>query len=419
MQIKVKKITPAELKQKKPKSAGTPKKPSRFFRWLMRFVARPHLKKTGFSFTKKGLERLGKDEPCLILMNHSSFIDLEIAATVFYPRPLNIVTTMDAFIGKNWLMRQIGCIETRKFHTSAKLLREIRYALDTLKTSVLVYPEAGYTFDGTRTALPESLGKCVKLFGVPVVSVITHGAHLHQPLFNELRKRDLTVNAEIEYLLSPEEITNLSAAQINEKIKDTFSFDEYRYQAENGIELTEAERATGLHRILYKCPACLAEGKTKGEGTTLTCIACSKRYELTPLGRMQAVEGETEISRIPEWYAWQRGCVRAELEAGTYGVETPVLVRVMLDGYTVYEIGEGTLTHTADGFTLRYGDSGEFHLSPTASYSVNADLYWYQLGDTVCIGDHEAQFYCFPKDESVPVAKFRLAAEENYKLLKK
>ena len=33
-----------------------------------------------FSYKKVGMEKLKKGEPCLVLMNHSSFIDLEIAA---------------------------------------------------------------------------------------------------------------------------------------------------------------------------------------------------------------------------------------------------------------------------------------------------------------------------------------------------
>ena len=36
----------------------------------------------------------------------------------------------------------------------------------------------------------------------------------------------------------------------------------------------------------------------------------------------------------------------------------------------------------------------------------------------ICIGNHDALYYCFPKDGDV-VAKTRLAAEELYKLKKR
>lgn len=54
------------------------------------------------------MEKLGKKEPCLVLMNHSSFIDLKIASTVLYPRPLNIVCTSDGFVGKERFMRSLA-----------------------------------------------------------------------------------------------------------------------------------------------------------------------------------------------------------------------------------------------------------------------------------------------------------------------
>ena len=63
------------------------KKPMRqvkAIRMLLKLLASVDLKLTDFSYETSGMERLGKKEPCLILMNHSSFIDLEIAVSVFY-----------------------------------------------------------------------------------------------------------------------------------------------------------------------------------------------------------------------------------------------------------------------------------------------------------------------------------------------
>ena len=45
------------------------------------------------------------------------------------------------------------------FITRVNLLKEN-------KSSVLMYPEAGYSFDGTKTVLPDSLGKMVKMMKV-------------------------------------------------------------------------------------------------------------------------------------------------------------------------------------------------------------------------------------------------------------
>ena len=45
------------------------------------------------------MEKIGKKEPCLILMNHSSFADLQIASHIFFPKRYGIVTTTDGFVG--------------------------------------------------------------------------------------------------------------------------------------------------------------------------------------------------------------------------------------------------------------------------------------------------------------------------------
>ena len=154
-----------------------------------------------------------------------------------------------------------------------------------------------------------------------------------------------------------------------------------------------------------------------GLGEKLTCMQCGKEYRLTEYGKMEALSGETEIAHIPDWYKWQRQCVREELEGGRYAMNLPVEIMVMIDSYTLYHIGEGRLTHGEDGFRLVSADGKlDYHQAPTASYTVNSDFYWYQISDVVCVGDMSAQYYCLPKNSGDVVAKVRLAAEELYKM---
>ena len=82
-------------------------------------------------------------------------------------------------------MRQIGCIPTRKFVIDLGLIKDITRCIKKNKSSVLMYPEAGYSFDGTSTTLPDSLGKFVKMLGAPLVMLETHGAFHRQPLYNK------------------------------------------------------------------------------------------------------------------------------------------------------------------------------------------------------------------------------------------
>ncbi len=419
MKIKKVKSSYREVLNIPAQKAAKPKKPNILFRTVLKIASLPDMIFTGFKVKKNGIDRLSKNEPCLYLMNHSSFIDLEIAASVLYPRPFNIVCTADTMIGKNWLMKQLGCIPTKKFIFDMALVRELVYVTKTLKSSVLMYPEACYSFDGTSTVLPESLCKFVKLLGVPVVMIETHGAFLRDPLYNNLQKRKVKVSAEMTYILSPDEIKEKTPEEINEILKDCFSFDNFRYQRENGIRVKEKFRADFLNRTLYRCPHCNSEGKTEGRGTELACKSCGATYELTEYGALLRKDGEAVFDHIPNWYRWERECVRKELESGSYLLDIPVDICILKDTKCLYEVGEGRLIHNADGFELK-GCNGELEYSqtPLSSYSLNADYYWYELGDIICIGDHKMLYYCFPKTEGDVVAKTRLATEELYKMCK-
>ena len=417
MKVKSKKISFDKLLvEVKPEKKKTPK-PSFLFRTLVRIISIFELRKVKFRCEKVNFKKLPK-QPCLYLMNHSSFIDLKIASKILYPKKYNIVATADAMLGKEWLMRRLGCVPTNKFVPDVSLVLECIRIIKKKKRSVLLYPEAGYSFDGTSTILPHSLSAFVKKLGVPVVSIITDGAYLYDPLYNELQKRKVKVSAKVKVLFTPEEIKEKSVSQIEERLLDEFSFDNFKNQLENGVKVTEDFRADGLERVLYRCPCCGVEGRTEGKGIKLVCHACGKEYILEENGQMKAVEGVTEFPHIPDWFNYQRECVKKEIEDGTYSLSTEVDIGVIYGYKSFYEVGEGVLTHDLNGLSLRSLD-GQITASqpPRYSYSLNADFYWYEGTDIISFGNTEMLYYCFPKTK-IPVAKIRIAVEETYKMLK-
>ena len=395
-----------------------PRKPSKLLAAVVRFVSGFALRETDFSYTTERMELVG-DQPCLILMNHSSFTDMKLAYGIFYPRPLGIITTVDGMCGiLGKLMHFLGCVPTHKFVSDITLIRDMEYMLKENRTSVLMYPEASYSFDGRATTLPRKLGVLMKKLGVPVVTVITQGAFARDPLYNMLQIRKVKVSAHVKCLATAEEIKEKTVAELDALLDEAFSFDNFAWQRDNKISIDVPFRADGLHRILYKCPHCGAEGKTEGKGIHLTCKACGKKWEMDEFGQLAALEGETEFSHIPDWYSWERSCVRKELEEGTYLLDEDVdiAVQVNLDGICM--IGRGHLRHDQEGFHLTSDDGKlDYRQSPVASHTLYADYYWYELGDIIGIGNNEFSYFCFP-DPSVPVSKARLATEELYKLKK-
>ena len=261
------------------------------------------------------------------------------------------------------------------------------------------------------------MGILLKKLNVPVVTVITQGAFARDPLYNCLQKRKVTVRADVTCLATPDQLKELTVAQLDELIDTAFSFDNFRHQQENKIVVDEPFRADGLNRILYRCPHCHTEGQTVGKGITLTCNHCGKVYTLDEHGYLTAEDAA--FTHIPDWYAWQRLQVRQELENGTYRLERDVEIAMLVDTKALYLVGNGKLVHDGSGFTLT-GCDGKLHYEqgPLACHTLNSDYFWYEMGDVICIGNHDALYYCFPEGGDI-VAKARLATEELYKLKKR
>ncbi len=72
-------------------------------------------------FKKHKVERInmaGLKPPYMMLSNHMSFIDFELAALGTYPHRINNMVNIDGYYQRAWLMEWIGAICTRKFATA-------------------------------------------------------------------------------------------------------------------------------------------------------------------------------------------------------------------------------------------------------------------------------------------------------------
>lgn len=417
MKIKTKSLTYEQAMSLPSWKHEKPRKPSKLLAGVARMLTKKELKEVNFECKKIDMERAG-DGPWMILMNHCSFTDLAIAFEVLKDRPFSVVCTSDALVGKEWLMRGLGSIPTRKFVSDVTLISDMDHALNVNKASVLMYPEAGYSLDGTGTRIPRRMGVLLKKLKHPVVMITTYGAFARDPLYNNLQKRNVKVTCTIKCLFTPEELANTKVREIDEVLDKEFTFDYFKWQQDNRIKIAEPFRADGLNRILFKCPHCMAEGKTIGEGISLKCNNCGATYELDVYGKLKGINIEPKFTHIPDWFAWEREQIKEEIEQNKYKLDVPCDIAILKDSKALYMVGSGRLRHDNNGFVLD-GCDGKLHYeqSAGASYSVNSDYFWYEIGDIVSIGTNDCLYYCFPKEGDI-VAKTRLAAEELYKMSK-
>ena len=397
------------------------KRPPERTRWYLRpltyILSAPDVKKHGAIIRKVGTEDL--KPPYVMLCNHNAFLDFKVATMAIWPARANYVVAIDGFIGREELLRQVGCICKRKFTNDITLIRQLKAVIDNGDVA-MIYPEARYSLCGTTAVLPASLGKLCKLLKVPVVTLICHGHHVNSPFWNLHDRGVKPTEAEFKLLFTPEELASSSADELNRRIIDAFQYDDFAWQKEKEIRTPYEGRAEGLHKVLYQCPHCRTEFRMSSKGTKLFCESCGKSWTMSELGELSADEGETEFSHIPDWYEWERANVRSEVENGTYSSGVlPVTVNTLPNAKKFIRLGEGTLVHDMNGFTVRGtdadGDPFEM-LKPVPSlYSCHIEYeYLGKFGDCIDLNTLEDTWYIYPHDCDFAVTKMALATEELY-----
>ena len=404
--------------QKRYNTAKYPIRQPKIIVWLIWLLSKIALIGKDYKVEKINLE--GLKPPYILLSNHMYFIDFELAAMATYPHRVNNVVSIDGYYRRPWLMELIGAICTRKFTMDLHLVKSIRKVLK--RGDILsMYPEARYSPCGTTSFLPESLGKLIKMNKVPVVAVVHRGNYLHSPFWNFRKKRKVPLHTTVTQILTTQQINNMTVEEINNEVKQALSYDDYRYQKENGIKVTEPFRAEGLHKVLYHCPNCMTESKMASKGTEIFCTECGKRWNLNEDGSLSALNGETEFSHIPDWFDWEREQVRIQIENGEYSFSDEVEVYSMPRCWRFMNLGKAKLSHDADnGFTLEGFYRGQNYKITRTPYETNSlhieyDYCYIKPFDCVDISTESDSFYCYPKKENV-VTKLGFATEEIYKM---
>lgn len=390
-----------------------------FLAWFASSLFLSFLRK-GYKVEKTNMK--GLKPPYILLINHLQPLDFCFMYKMFFPHKVSTVASYHTYTGVSDLMEKLGCIITRKHIADIGLVRACKKVLQEQKGIFCMFPEAGYSPIGTLGILPDSLGKLVKKSGVPVVVMLQRGNYLNLPFWTNSKHRKTPVKIELKQILTPEELESKSVDEINEIIRKEMDYNEYAWQKENNICIKAKDRAQGLHKVLYQCPHCMTESKMNSDGIHLFCEECGKKWEMTELGEMKALNGETEFSHIPDWFNWQRENVRKEVLNGEYSFEDEAEIYSLPGVESFVNLGKANLTHSLeDGFVI----TGSFNEHPyrvqrlpKGHYDLHVEYEFERLQGPDCISfsTKNDTFFCIPSKKDV-VTKLTLATEEIYKIL--
>lgn len=368
----------------------------------------------------------GLKPPYLLLATHHAFIDFKVQTRAIFPHTATYVVAVDGFIGKEWLLRNVGGIGKRKFTPQDKVLfKHIKYSLETLKVITTIYAESAYSVIGTTAILPDSLAKMVKLLNQPVVVLNMHGNFLTQPNYLMPKQRRIKLKADLTQVIKKEEVRALSVEDIRSKIEKAFEYDEWQYQFDNKIAIKDKQRANHLNRVLYQCQNCFKEHQMEAKGTKIWCNSCGETHELDIYGRLHNVSGTTKYEHVPDWFEAQRAFVKNQLINNEYLFEDDVYIDSLRNSKGFLRLKDGHLKHDKEGIHL----TGEDFEGPLDLFRESISLYTIHIefnfkrsdgkrADAIVISTENDTYYCYPINKKDVVTKIRFAVEEAHKLIK-
>ncbi|MBE6813591.1 MAG: hypothetical protein E7523_12035 [Ruminococcaceae bacterium] len=382
---------------------------------LRKWMARSHV-------TKVRME--GLKPPYIIVCNHNAFIDFYVMAASLKPHTGIYPAAVDDFIGRELFLRCTGCVPKRKYTSDLNTVLQCKKALEAGE-NFGIYAEARYSLCGVTEldALTESLGQLVKMMGVPCVTFKNMGHHIYDPFWgNHIPRFPSKVEAVFTQLFTAEEIKKASVDEINTKIREAIYNDDWRWQSANRVQVKRKNRAEGLHKPLYMCPACKTEYKMDSEGAAVFCKACGKKWTLNYYGELEAENGETEFKFPSDWYLWEKQEVEKEVEEGRYYFESDCHVHDLPNSWGFVRLGNGRMVHDMTGFRVdgvREYDGEPFSMYVDSSMQNSLHVeYNYRFGqkkDCIDLNTMKDTWYVFPDNCEFSVTKMTFATEAIYK----
>jgi 1-acyl-sn-glycerol-3-phosphate acyltransferase/DNA-directed RNA polymerase subunit RPC12/RpoP len=377
--------------------------------WLAAFI---DTRRFGLKIRKEGME--GIKPPYLVIATHMGPADYSAAPLAMFPRRAMYVSDMEGFeyYGK-WLYRGLGCIGKRRYVSDISVVKNIKYALDK-KQAVFIYPEARHSNVGTTAYIPKNLGKLCKFLKVPVVIFRLDGCYLANPFWDELHSRKVPMEGRFYKLFDTKEVREKSAEEIQEAIEKALEYNEYRYQNDKKIKITEPKRAEGLHKALYVCKKCGAKYKMKSHGDTLRCGSCGREYLLREDGFLEDTKtGENFV--IPDWYEWERGLeidsARLLISMGKFNRSYPVTIEALPNHKGFVKLGDGVLSLDENEFKLMYG-SEILHFPHRIRESVQTEYdYRGKKGPGIVLSTKDCCYYLYSKADDFNPTELQFVGE--------
>lgn len=251
-----------------------------------------------------GRTRIPRRGAAVLVANHACYADPVFLQCASWRR-IHFLATAQVFRGgpMTWAMRRTSAVPLRRYRVDPGAYREMLRRLDQgALVGVFVEGERSPLGD-YRGALPH-VARMLRHLSVPVIPIGISGNYDAGPRWAErlrVRRVGMRIGARIVFGAGD------PAGAVDQAITSLIDEDP------QAVHLEGLERAQ-LRRVLWRCPACLEEGRWRAD--ELHCGACGARWLATPQGRFRERSPDAvamtlaELAR-PVWHAAESDALEA------------------------------------------------------------------------------------------------------------
>lgn len=243
--------------------------------------------------------------PYLILGNHVGFWDPFVSG-FFLPHFPHFVSSDAVF--RNPLLRyfltRLGTIPKKKNMRDGQVIRDIVRVINQGE-NVGIFPEAVRNWSGTTSPMDASIGKLIKLLGIPVVVPVLKGMNLMHPRWAyHLRKYPMEV--EYKLLYSREKVQELDSQTLFEGLATAIYHDEVDYQRKRMKKIRSPKKAEHIGHALFLCPHCHSVDSFDAHKNDFSCNNCKYDIHINDYGFFERkTTGKLYFDNIRDWFNWQ------------------------------------------------------------------------------------------------------------------
>ena len=174
---------------------------------------------------------------------------------------------------------------------------------------------------------------------------------------------------------------------------------------------------------LYQCRECGREFCMDSKEEKLFCKNCGAVFSMDEYGMLSSSKKDGEPCRnapktltIPEYYEWERECVKAQIQEGRYSFAQKVRVEALPNSKNFIALGKGFLVHKEEGFYLTFTEYMQenpktLFFASRATPSVHTEYDYRGQGQCVTLSTSTCTYFLFPLEEEFNATKIQFAAE--------